>query len=305
MDSISWKFTSSGEFSLKTAYALACSSIDPILNETNNVHALDLRWIWKLQCYPKMKMFIWQCIRKALPLKTSICARGVVINIVCPLCASGVESFVHLFVECLAVKEVWTALNIHPLSWSRDQCVSKWIKDHASRKDIISMDISYGATFIFGLWEIWLGRNALVFENKAFNPILIRKKTVCKAAEFVYLNCNPSTPNASSVFSIGWEAPPVGWWKLNTDGSCQGNQNLIGGGGLIRDSNGNWIHGFIKFLGEGNSLLAELWAICEGLNLAKHLGCIRIIVETDSSAAVNLINSKDCELPFWISLRQK
>ncbi|KAF7814603.1 reverse transcriptase [Senna tora] len=261
MDSISWKLTSSGEFSLKTAYALACSPIDPILSETNNAHAVDFRWIWKLQCFPKMKMFIWQCIRKALPLKTSICAR---------------------------------ALNIHPLSWSRDQCVSNWIKDHASRKDIISLGISYGNTFIFGLWEIWLGRNALIFENKVFNPTLIRKKTVCKAAEFVYLNCNPSAPNASSVLSIGWEAPPVGWWKLNTDGSCQGNQNLIGGGRLIRDSNGNWIHGFIKFLGEGNSLLAELWAICEGLNLAKHLGCIRIIVETDSSVAVNLINSKEC-----------
>ncbi|KAF7842293.1 Ribonuclease H protein [Senna tora] len=122
-------------------------------------------------------------------------------------------------------------------------------------------------TAIFGLCEIWLGRNALIFENKLFNPRFVGKKAVFKAIEFYHLNVNNAPVRSVVTSSVGWEALPLGWWKLNTDGSCQG---------------------------EGNSLMAELWAIIEGLKLAKLLQCNNLIVESDSLAAMKLINSNDC-----------
>ncbi|KAF7838848.1 reverse transcriptase [Senna tora] len=127
---------------------------------------------------------------------------------------------------------------------------------------------THGVLFIFGLWEIWLARNAFVFENSVFNPTV-------------------------------------------------GNPKIIAGAGVIRDADGNWVNGFTEFIGEGNSLMAELWAICEGLKLAKHLGRNKFIFEIDSLAAVKLISNNNCghlyqylatwfaftELSFWVSLK--
>ncbi|KAF7815210.1 putative ribonuclease H-like domain-containing protein [Senna tora] len=92
------------------------------------------------------------------------------------------------------------------------------------------------------------------------------------------------------------DPPPPGWWKLNVDGTCQGSPKLIAGGGLIRDSHGNWIHGFTKFFGQGSSLLAELWAIYEGLTLAKSLHYEKLIVESDSLTAINLLSKLEVTL---------
>ncbi|KAF7811880.1 reverse transcriptase [Senna tora] len=57
----------------------------------------------------------------------------------------------------------------------------------------------------------------------------------------------------------------------------------------IRDSNGNWVMGFSKFLGGGTILYAELWAIVYGLDLAYSAGGSKIVVESDSLSAIALI----------------
>ncbi|KAF7838458.1 reverse transcriptase [Senna tora] len=253
-----WKYTSSGTFTLRSAYDLACGAYksDPL--RTNK--SKDLSWVWKLKCYPKIMMFIWQCMRNALPCKTILCSKGIMLNIVCPVCSVGVESLDHLFASCFETRKVWEVMNVNPTILDSGSCFQKWLKLNAG--------------------------------NKKFDCLRVGRRAVCKAVEFVYLNSKYSPERAVETVFIGWQPPPLGWWKLNTDGSCQ--NNLIGGGGIIRDANGNWIHGFKKFLGEGDCLLAELWAIVEGVNLAKHLHCDKLIVESDSLSAVNLINAVEC-----------
>ncbi|GAU21723.1 hypothetical protein TSUD_328480 [Trifolium subterraneum] len=55
---------------------------------------------------------------------------------------------------------------------------------------------------------------------------------------------------------------------LNVDGSSIGNPGISGYGGLIRNADGAWIHGFFGNLGVTNILHAELMAIYKGLLLA-------------------------------------
>ena len=50
----------------------------------------------------------------------------------------------------------------------------------------------------------------------------------------------------------------MGWLKLNTDGAANGVMGLVGGGGVVRDENGNWVIGFSRRLGNASSFLAEL-----------------------------------------------
>uniref|UniRef100_A0A2N9I267 RNase H type-1 domain-containing protein n=1 Tax=Fagus sylvatica TaxID=28930 RepID=A0A2N9I267_FAGSY len=63
---------------------------------------------------------------------------------------------------------------------------------------------------------------------------------------------------------IKWVAPPLGWFKLNTDGSSLGNPGLAGGGGVIRNHVGE---------------------------LAIDLGILNLEIEMDSLVAVELVNS--------------
>ena len=91
---------------------------------------------------------------------------------------------------------------------------------------------------------------------------------------------------------MGWEKPPRGWLKLNTDGSAMRNPERAGGGGLIRDHDGAWLKGFARGLGFTNSALAELWALRDGLLLAKEMGIQQLIIELDALNIVILMNNE-------------
>lgn len=64
---------------------------------------------------------------------------------------------------------------------------------------------------------------------------------------------------------------------------------LEGERGLIRDSEGRWIKGYLSCLGITDSLLAERWALRDGLILARDLDIQNLIVELDAKVAIDLI----------------
>ena len=45
---------------------------------------------------------------------------------------------------------------------------------------------------------------------------------------------------------IRWEKPDQGWLNLNTDGSWNEPLGLAAGGGVIRDSWGNWVASLLE-----------------------------------------------------------
>ena len=57
----------------------------------------------------------------------------------------------------------------------------------------------------------------------------------------------------------------MGWVKLNTDESAIGSTGRVGGGGgVIRNHEGQWLRGYARPLGYSNSCIAELWALRDG-----------------------------------------
>ncbi|KAF7802229.1 putative ribonuclease H-like domain-containing protein [Senna tora] len=65
--------------------------------------------------------------------------------------------------------------------------------------------------------------------------------------------------------------------------------------GVIRNGLGHWIFGFTKFIGWGNAIRAELWALVIGLQPAITNHCLHLIVEIDSKVVLELLN--DSSLP--------
>ena len=97
--------------------------------------------------------------------------------------------------------------------------------------------------------------------------------------------------NSKTIIPVGWVKPLEGWMKLNSDGSTLGNPRRAGKGGVIRNHEGAWIRGYARALGNTNSIISELWALRDGLNLAMELGLNNLIIELDALSVVTLLNN--------------
>jgi len=95
--------------------------------------------------------------------------------------------------------------------------------------------------------------------------------------------------NTKQRVCIGWRYPSIDWVKINVDGCRKGNPGVAGAGGVIRDAIGRWIVGFTLNIGIYTLVGAELWAITNGLKLAWSKEFQKIVLESDSSLAVDLI----------------
>lgn len=76
---------------------------------------------------------------------------------------------------------------------------------------------------------------------------------------------------------------------LNSDGSVAGPLGTAGCGGILRNSDGNFIAVFAANIGICSVVQSELWGILHGLQVAKSRGFRHVRVDSDSAEAINLI----------------
>ncbi|KAJ1396831.1 Ribonuclease H-like superfamily [Sesbania bispinosa] len=75
------------------------------------------------------------------------------------------------------------------------------------------------------------------------------------------------------------------------DGSFSLANEVMGTSGVMRDSDGEWLWGFSGYHGPGSALLAELLDLKIGLNQAWEANFQRIICESDSLEAIQLLEN--------------
>lgn len=85
-----------------------------------------------------------------------------------------------------------------------------------------------------------------------------------------------------------WFRPLPGYVKLNVDCSVRGGNATYGG--PLRDEEGRWVWGFTGSCGFKFVLYAELMAMKASLMALHQKKCVRVIVETNSSEVVQLVN---------------
>lgn len=85
---------------------------------------------------------------------------------------------------------------------------------------------------------------------------------------------------------MGW-LPPKDLVKLNTDGSLDPELGTACTGGLPRDHLGHWLGGFHRNMTAISSLMAELWALRDGLSLAKAENMKKLEIEVDTLGVAN------------------
>jgi ribonuclease HI len=102
---------------------------------------------------------------------------------------------------------------------------------------------------------------------------------------FLKQNISPATR------MVRWNAQGGNNMILNVDGrSTIGNPGISGFGGLIRNSDGAWVHDFAGNIGFSNILHAELLAVYHGLTLAWELDIKDLWCYSDSKIVIKLLS---------------
>ncbi|KAJ1381721.1 Reverse transcriptase zinc-binding domain [Sesbania bispinosa] len=178
------------------------------------------------------------CLRRnVLPTRELLSRRHVSSIGMCPLCSQEPESGFHCLRDCHVVRPTWIQLGmLTEIDFWQTTYLSEWVRLHTHK---------FGNVFLVALWEIWLNRNRACFQGLAERltnllPIIWANSSCISR---VLGDHQPLTQQACSW--ICWEKPPEGVASLNVDGSSIGNRRAAGFGGVLRDSSGSWLHGFL------------------------------------------------------------
>ncbi|KAL4326097.1 hypothetical protein GQ457_11G008900 [Hibiscus cannabinus] len=72
------------------------------------------------------------------------------------------------------------------------------------------------------------------------------------------------------------------------DAAVSPTDSSAGLGIVVRDDRGEWVYGISRFIGRCSILMAELWAILEGISFAWSQGYQYVELESDNLEAVHL-----------------
>jgi len=163
-DTMMWKFTRDGEFSMALAYA----QLRP--EDTKN-QTFEGHWIWKLDIWPKITSFLWLCFHDSVLVKQVIAKRGINCDPRCPLCRNRDESIAHMLKDCPFALNLWEQIGVpQPLTSSFHLDLLEWLKRNCLCSNQFHIKgIPWSFLFLFTVWELWKHRNGVVFDNKPLN----------------------------------------------------------------------------------------------------------------------------------------
>ena len=239
-----WAYSKNGSFSLKSAYLLV-RGLNPLNWVTDYIS-----WVWKVETLPKVHFFLWLCLHNSVPIGEVLGSRGLNLDPIYSLCNKEMESVEHLVSGCEMAKDFWQELKVpYCVKDTFNLPIGKWLESNC-RSEAISffMGIPWKILFPMGVWHLWLHRNNFVFKSGKVERSWF-KKCIRESVEFYAIGFNAKAERWKAVILVAWLKPHEGWTKLNTDSSVLGNPAMVGGGGVIRGKDGEWLTGFARPLG--------------------------------------------------------
>lgn len=300
-DKLIWHYDKTGSYTVKSGYKLFSNlKREGISSSSNNMSNI---WnnLWKLNIPAKIKHFCWRSLNNIIPNNVNLNKKGINVPIVCPICNASPESSDHCLFTCNRAKEIWK-LTYNDVFLGKDlgDCL-------ADRWFLINSKSSKEALGLVAVtcWAIWNDRNKYI-HGESIPPVQLKSKWILDYLES-YRKANERNPRAqigsqpsmylSSNTDECWKPPIRGVWKLNTDAACISSPPKTGMGMICRDSKGEIMVAAGRCVDiDMKAHLGELWAIFEGLKIAKSMGCSRIVVESDSKLAVQFLNK---EIQIW------
>ncbi|KAJ4799714.1 RNA-directed DNA polymerase (reverse transcriptase)-related family protein [Rhynchospora pubera] len=227
-DMLIWNHTRSGRYTAKDGY-------DALVN---NPLAQDVPWqyIWNWKnLIPKVKIFLWRLLVNGLPLANNLHQRIHAIHPRCARCQEENEYTMHCFFFYQSSRMVWFMGNLGirvenlPLNFAEAlEYITRGMNEDTIR------------IVCYTLWEIWLARNAFLFQQKNFDPVAVCKKVSA------WVGTNGQGPNQTPYEHIARVIVPYEFmareWQVIIDVSWE-LSNKAGGAYLAYES------GVLKWIG--------------------------------------------------------
>ncbi|CAA7024106.1 unnamed protein product [Microthlaspi erraticum] len=205
-DHLAWRDSSNGEFSVTSAYELITRDGNPKQNMS-----LFYDRIWSVVAPERVRLFIWLVSHQVIMTNVERKRRHISYSDVCSVCKGDFETIIHILRDYPAMAGIWN--KIVPGRKRQaffGQSLLVWLYDNL-QADVIVANVPWSTTFVMAVW---------------------------KATEALGLK-GGKRPRVERM--IGWQGPPVGWLRLNTDGASHGNPGAASAGGVIKDGDGRWI----------------------------------------------------------------
>ncbi|XP_038974801.1 uncharacterized protein LOC120106025 [Phoenix dactylifera] len=259
-------------------------------------------WIWRLRIHPRVALFIWKVAWGCLPTRSLLVRRGMEVSQFCETCGDIVETIEHVLLLCPRARQIWQCSSV-PLidAVVSTQDLLRMLRDSMSRPRLAAE----GILRAYLSYHIWLDRNAGIFEGRRGLPRMVVDRAARHAREVMVAATEFSSGMARDIWgspfavsaplfvTVSWVPPPLGYLKVNFDGS-KSLDGLTGGVGfVIRDHGGRLVAAGGRRTPGITVVGAELRAAWEGLSYARQvLGVERVFLEGDSAVVIDWIRGR-------------
>jgi ribonuclease HI len=289
-DVLCWRSTSTGEFSVRSAYHLEVERVNREKGEGSNSQGNSKIWrlIWRLRIPNTTKTFLWKACSNILPTKQNLEKRRVVDNDGCNLCNGEIESVVHALWTCPAAQDVWGICDMRiqkSQSLGRDfQSVFADLAERCSMEEIEMCAVIARA--------IWTRRNAVVHGEAFEHPNVLLRKARESLRQFQSMQIESNTGEEAPGTGITqkWTGPPNGSYKVNWDIALDAKQNCLGIGVIIRDDKGA-VFGALRRVActTQDPTMGEAIGALAAVEFSRDTGISDVILEGDSKQIVDAI----------------
>lgn len=291
-DSFIWLPTKSGAYSVKTGYHISMKAKEDPEFQPN----AQINWnsdIWSGKFSPKMKVFVWKNVQKALPLGENLLSRGLFDNACCIHCGE-LESAEHLFFQCEFAQKVWS---LAPLKSPVDPSLNhSFLSSLTNSKKMICLPptgIGEGPIFPWIIWAIWTARNYLVFEDRTFSPGETILKALIEARDWQQAQLTIENPTvhirAQKPYLLHGDTV-----TCFTDGAWNADSGIAGSGWIFIDKSdielGSGQDGE-RFI--SSPIMAEALSIRSALNHALEKGFTNLLLKSDAQDLIRALTAQE------------
>ncbi|KAL0005392.1 hypothetical protein SO802_012953 [Lithocarpus litseifolius] len=273
LDSVYWKHSKDGNFTVKSAYRVAQSLLKKVdWAEPSSGGGTNRVWaaLWKQRIPNKMKVFGWRTCHDILPTRRSLKKKRVLSEDLCPFCSRFQISTIHVLWECTAAQDIWhgsaRALQKCGIGQTDFVALLEYLLDRLEKTEVEQMMVQ--------AWLIWNQQNRVVHGGQFLEPGWLNKRVVELLEEFQRSQEALLADMVQAVFT---------------------NNTSFGFGAVIRNSRGEVMASMtVKGPAVQCSEEAELLAYRKAMEFAIDAGFTVLIVEGDSINAMRgFVSVKD------------
>jgi len=244
----------------------------------------------------KIKFLFWLACQDSVPTLFLLNHRNIAPLATCPRCGLDDETFLHCIRDCNSSRIIWKHVDFHDAVFYFNLDVIDWLKGGSTGH--------HSLLFAATLWWAWHHRNLMCLNNE--NWPLSRISYNIHGMVDALISCFATNSNGQPVDRlIKWNNGNHSCAILNVDGSCMGTPVRAGFGGVIRNYARFYLSGFSGYIHDSSDILYdELYAIYQGLILAKSLNIIELVCYSDSLHCINLLKGPTSKFHVYAVLIQ-